>query len=500
MLEQEYIYLDASGAEVKETDPSIMRIKRKKDDLVIYNRRRYPSSFWNNSFFTEIGKRSSLEFLMTGYHITPGTEGADTCLLLQSRKENIPLIAMKAQLSKGEGIAVDRNKVFGAQGTNTPHFEWILNANDVELGFTMMNLTDSFVKIDIYKQPKVGECCTLVDKKDPGPFYTINQINEIAPHRCYTCIADQSADSRSMIIKERKGGKKTIDMEKWLETGESKAGKNEEAPTFFFIDVTPVRGGQHESLFKDAEWVATTSFVYRDEEEFSDGESSDGGEFGDEEDDVDGLRNQEDGVVERRHNEEEEECSDDGLFDTGTDTDTEADCNNAPEAGSAKKDFAMKEFAMKGARATEIEHGDVVHVHSGRTNQRYSYDNRISAPLKLGISVFPGLELEFSWGSALVSAWELLERTAARVEQPAPAPPDTVYPSTDDDVCCICLGASEQPLPPLVVLLKCGHKCMCLTCYKTMMSHKQRRCVLCRMPLSGYWPGEDSKCANTGNA
>ena len=100
----------------------------------------------------------------------------------------------------------------------------------------------------------------------------------------------------------------------------------------------------------------------------------------------------------------------------------------------------------------------------------------------VGIAVFAGWKLFKTYERMMHEREEIRVLEEIREERPD----NVMHHHEDDDrglpPCCVCLNQRRE-----IVLLECGHVCLCADCAERLMRHdRERRCPICRRPVERF--------------
>jgi len=126
---------------------------------------------------------------------------------------------------------------------------------------------------------------------------------------------------------------------------------------------------------------------------------------------------------------------------------------------------------LNGTSAAEVRHGDVVRVESQKVAIPFNYKVK-SAPCMLGLSVLKDnvtVVPQLSKAEAFSLGLKLVEDCVNNKNQALLATLKQVYL---EPVCVVCIENLTS-----VILLKCGHQCLCETCAGNLV---KKECPVCR--------------------
>lgn len=176
--------------------------------------------------------------------------------------DGTPLLGFCVE-TEGGGLLLDRNKTDCSDEEGSPHFQFISTMRRTELSFSVTNFTGEFMKVDIYLQPAPGDLMTLVDATNPGPKFCLNQVNEIGKRTTVVITSDQSQENRKIYLEDC--DVRLLKVEKDIDENVAAGRKDSKVEgVFFFIDVVPLKGGQHELACAGAKWRVVSSLVVKE--------------------------------------------------------------------------------------------------------------------------------------------------------------------------------------------------------------------------------------------
>lgn len=134
------------------------------------------------------------------------------------------------------------NKING----NRTRIQVLTDVNNAPLVITVTNLCNDLIKFDFMKEDK------KVNETDPPE--NLNQVNEIHPMQTYDIIADQTKDSRQIIISKKTSSAHktgmTLEKEEQLKT-------DEKFGDYLYLQMSCKLGSQTEKYFNGAKWFIT---------------------------------------------------------------------------------------------------------------------------------------------------------------------------------------------------------------------------------------------------
>lgn len=400
---------------------------------------------------------------------------AGATMVLQSPHYPAQPVAAVSILRADSGCrSTVNNNVIAKRDDST--FQWMAGSDEGDLEFVIANLTDftEFPDLDVYSTSRTKSVGYLkidilgedVEVEETNlPCVGVNQVNELRPSEALTIRCDQRTGNHTMMLKgitDDAGADVTVTQSESSGAPETKAAR-------FWIHVTaPARFPGMVALLKDAKWMAADTFVRKIPAENKNllqllSMSRGGGIQLQCASGPPTRQVQSYGAPSHGHQLQSLSCG-------------EEECYGPVLTKGMAMPVAPTSSDMDRSQAAKVVRGNrKIAVHSAETDATYDYKQY--ARTCIVISIWKDMKLRHCFPNDLRE--EASKQLKDAIDNASRALVDLLTAVFEQDECTVCLDAA-----PAVVMLMCGHKCLCASCAGDLPQIPDR-CYLCRERIVG---------------